>query len=137
MASFETSVGLDELMESLTTVDIEAIAPIALEESAPIVKAKLSQLAEPHRDTGAMIRSIKIQRAKKKRDKYSIFVGPSGVDRKSGTRNMERLAYLEYGVRENNQPATPVITPTVRATHDDVCDKMQDVFNRYLDRNGL
>lgn len=137
MASFETSVGLDELMESLTTVDIEAIAPIALEESAPIVKAKLSQLAEPHRDTGAMIRSIKIQRAKKKRDKYSIFVGPSGVDRKSGTRNMEKLAYLEYGVRENNQPATPVILPAIRATHDDVCNSMQETFNRYLEEQGL
>lgn len=137
MASFETSVGLDDLMQSLTSIDIEAIAPVALEESAPIVKTKLVQLAEPHRDTGAMIRSIKAKKAKKNRDAYSIFVGPSGVDRKSGTRNMEKLAYLEYGVREHNQPATPVITPAVRATHDDVCDKMQDVFNRYLDRNGL
>lgn len=45
MASFETSVGLDDLMQSLTSIDIEAIAPVALEESAPIVKTKLVQLA--------------------------------------------------------------------------------------------
>ena len=137
MASFETTVGLDEFMQALTSIDIEVIAPVALEESAPIVKSKLSQLAEAHRDTGAMVRSIKIQRAKKKRDKYSILVCPTGVDRKSGIRNMEKLAYLEYGVREHNQPATPVITPAVRSTHDAVCESMQDTFNRYLDRQEL
>lgn len=137
MASFETSVGLDELMTSLTSIDIEALAPVALEESAPIVERKLISLSEPHRDTGAMIKSIKAQKASKNKDGYSIFVGASGVDRKSGIRNMEKMAFLEYGVREHNQPATPVITPTIRATHDDVCDSMQETFNRYLESNDL
>ncbi len=137
MAKFETDVSLDELMTSLTSVDIEAIAPLALEQSAPIVEKKLVQLSEPHRDTGAMIKSIKAQKANKSGDGYSIFVGVSGVDRKTGIRNMEKMAYLEFGVRAHNQPATPVITPAVRATHDDVCDSMQETFNRYLESNGL
>ena len=137
MANFETDIGIDELMQSLTSIDIEALAPVALEQSAPIVKDKLVQLSEQHRDTGAMIRSIKAQKAKKKRDAYSILVSPTGKDRKSGIRNMEKMAYLEFGVRAHNQPATPVIVPAVRATHDAVCDKMQDVFNQYLDRQGL
>lgn len=137
MAKFETDVSLDELMTSLTSVDIEAIAPLALEQSAPIVQKKLVQLSEPHKRTGAMVKSIKAQKASKNKDGYSIFVGASGVDRKTGTRNMEKMAYLEYGVREHNQPATPVIVPTIRATHDDVCDSMQETFNRYLEGQGL
>lgn len=137
MAKFETDISLDELMQSLTSIDIEALAPVALEESAPIVQKKLVQLSEPHKRTGAMIKSIKAQKANKSGDGYSIFVGASGVDRKSGIRNIEKMAYLEFGVRAHNQPATPVIVPAVRATHDDVCDSMQDVFNKYLENNGL
>lgn len=137
MAKFETDIGIDELMTSLTSVDIEAIAPLALEQSAPIVEKKLVQLSEPHKRTGAMIKSIKAQKASKNKDGYSIFVGASGVDRKTGIRNMEKMAYLEYGVRAHNQPATPVITPTIRATHDDVCDSMQETFNKYLEGQGL
>lgn len=137
MARFETDISLDELMQSLTSIDIEALAPLALEESAPIVQKKLVQLSEPHKRTGAMVKSIKAQKASKSGDGYSIFVGASGVDKKSGIRNMEKMAYLEFGVREHNQPATPVITPTIRATHDDVCDSMQETFNRYLESNGL
>lgn len=137
MARFETDVSLDELMTSLTSIDIEALAPIALEESAPIVEKKLVQLSEPHKRTGAMVKSIKAQKANKSGDGYSIFVGASGVDRKSGIRNMEKMAFLEFGVREHNQPATPVITPTIRATHDDVCDSMQETFNKYLEGQGL
>lgn len=137
MAKFETDVSLDELMTSLTSVDIEAIAPLALEQSAPIVQKKLIQLSEPHKKTGAMVKSIKAQKANKSGDGYSIFVGASGVDRKTGIRNMEKMAFLEFGVRAHNQPATPVITPAVRATHDSVCDSMQETFNRYLESNDL
>lgn len=137
MAKFETDVSLDELMTSLTSIDIEALAPLALEQSAPIVEKKLISLSEPHKHTGAMVKSIKAQKASKHKDGYSIFVGASGVDRKTGIRNMEKMAFLEFGVREHNQPATPVVTPTIRATHDDVCDSMQDVFNKYLEGQGL
>ena len=137
MAKFETDIGIDELMTSLTSVDIEALAPVALEQSAPIVQKKLIQLSEPHKRTGAMVKSIKAQKASKNKDGYSIFVGASGVDRKTGIRNMEKMAYLEFGVREHNQPATPVITPTIRATHDDVCDSMQETFNKYLEGQCL
>lgn len=137
MAKFETDIGIDELMTSLNSVDIEALAPVALEESAPIVEKKLIQLSEPHKKTGAMVKSIKAQKASKSGDGYSIFVGPSGVDKRTGTRNMEKLAFLEFGVRAHNQPATPVIVPAVRATHDSVCDSMQETFNRYLESNDL
>lgn len=132
MARFDIDVGLDDFMNSLSSIDIELYAPQALEESSGVVKDKMISLSSSHRDTGAMIRSIKTQRVKKKRDKYSVFVGPSGTDRRTGTRNMEKLAYLEYGVRSHNQPATPVILPAIRSTREQVLQNMQNIFNRYM-----
>lgn len=136
MARFDMDVGLDDFMQSLSSIDMEALAPVALEEASPIVKSKMVSLSEPHRDTGAMVRSIKAQRPKHKRDKYSLFVGPSGVDRRTGVRNMEKLAYLEYGVH-GKQQATPVILPTIRATREQVLQRMQETFDRYMNSLDL
>lgn len=136
MAKFETSVGLKELISSLSSVDISVIAPDALEAAAPIVKSKMIALARQHSRTGAMVRSIKTGKAKIQKDEYTIFTGPSGTDPDTGVRNMEKLAYLEYGVR-GKQVATPVILPTVRSTRDEVLAKMQEIFNQALEKNGL
>ena len=94
MARFETDISLDELMQSLTSIDIESYLRLSLLKNAPIVQKKLVQLSEPHKRTGAMVKSIKAQKASKSGDGYSIFVGASGVDKKSGIRNMEKMAYL-------------------------------------------
>ena len=78
-----------------------------------------------------MYKSIKAQKPNKKKDGYSLFVGASGVDKKTGVRNMEKMAYLEFGVKSHNQKPTPVITPTVEATRTKVCDSMQETFDEY------
>ena len=136
MGRFNTSVGLDEFINDLSAIDIEYIAPHALEESAPIVESKLTARAEMHKRTGAMARSIKAGKATKKHGKYELFVGPQGKD-KRGVRNMEKMAYLEYGVKSHKQPPTPVITPTVKECHTKVCDSMQATFDRYLTELGF
>lgn len=133
MAKFKQSVGIDDFMDSLNSMDIEYIAPQALEHAAPIVKKKLVSLSEKHSRTGAMAKSIKTKKpSKAKNGDWQIFTGPSGTD-KNGVRNMEKMAYLEYGVRAHKQPATPVITPAVESTHDEVVDDMQETFNKTLD----
>lgn len=77
-----------------------------------------------------MAKSIKIKKpSKAKNGDWQIFTGPTGTD-KNGVRNMEKMAYLEYGVKAHKQPATPVITPAVEATHDKVVDDMQETFNK-------
>ncbi len=132
MAKFETDVGLDDFMSDLSSVDLAMFAPVALEKASPIVLEKMQQLSKPHKKSGKMYKSIKAQKPTRGKDSYSLFVGPSGVDKKTGVRNMEKMAYLEFGVKAHKQKATPVITPTVEATRTKVCDSMQETFNKYM-----
>lgn len=137
MARFDMDVGLDDFISTLSSVSIDALAPVALADAAPIVKDKMTELSSQHKDSGRMVKSIKSKKPAKSKDGYSLFTGPSGVDSKTGVRNMEKMAYLEYGVKAHNQPATPVITPTIRATEKAVCDSMQESFNKYMDSKNL
>lgn len=129
MASFEIE-GIDDLMKELDMLDAERLAPMMLEEAAPILKDSVVECASRHKDTGAMVNSIKQTAALRNQRGYYIAVRPTGKDEK-GVRNMEKMAYLEYGVG-GRQPATPVLTPAVHAAEPDVLEKMQEVFDREI-----
>ena len=60
------------------------------------------------------------------------MIRPTGTGRK-GVRNMEKLAYMEYGT--SHQRATPVIGPAIAASEGGVLEAMQEVFNREVDGN--
>lgn len=144
MARFNLDVDFDDFSNALNSVDFAYIAPKALKDSAPITERVLIEKSRAHvGKTGRMHASIKTYKVKKKGDGFTIFIGPSGTDRR-GVRNMEKMAYLEYGVkgidslgRRRNQPPTPVLTTTIQETKEDVYDKMQDVFNDYLTSKHL
>ena len=57
-------------------------------------------------------------------------VRPTGKASGRNIRNMEKLVYLEYGVR--GRPATPVLTTAVLNARPDVIRKMQEVFTREM-----
>lgn len=126
MASFEMD-GLDSLISELTSIEIDEIAPKMLEESASILEANIKKRTEFHNRTGSMAASIKTTKAKATKDGYSICVRPTGTDKK-GVRNMEKMVYMEYGTYKQN--ATPILTPATRESEEEVCEKMQEVFNR-------
>lgn len=136
MAKFETDVSLDDFINDLSSVEIDMFAPEALTKAAPIVQNRMEQLASEHSRTGRMKNSIRAKKPTKKKDRYFLFVGAQGKDRK-GVRNMEKMVYLEYGVKAHNQPATPVITPTIQQTKNAVWDTMQATFDSYLDKKKL
>lgn len=127
MAQFELE-GIDDLMKDLDLLDTERIAPMMLEESAPILEEAVTKKASAHKDTGDMVNSIKKTKAGRNQTRYYIAVRPTGKDRK-GVRNMEKMAALEYGV-DGKQPATPVLTPAVHEAEAPVLEKMQEVFDR-------
>ncbi len=54
------------------------------------------------------------------------MIRPTGTGRK-GVRNMEKLAYMEYGT--SHQCATPVIGPAIAASEGDVIKAMQEIFD--------
>lgn len=127
MAQFEIE-GIDDLMKDLSSLEFERIAPIMLEESIPILEQSVKKKAASHKVSGEMLNSIKKTGAMRSREGYYICVRPTGKDKK-GVRNMEKMAYLEYGVG-GRQAATPVLTPAVHAAEEPVLKKMQEVFDR-------
>ena len=138
MGSFSIDKGLDDLMEGLSSLDLDLFAPEALTKAGPIVEREMKHLSEPHKRTGAMAKSIKTAKVKqnKKTGDWSVIVRPTGTDKK-GVRNMEKLAYLEYGVKMHNQPATPVITPTIAKTEKPVQDSIEQSFDAFLRDRGF
>ncbi len=127
MARFEVE-GIDDLMKDLDMLNAERIAPMMLQEAAPILKDSVVKGASRHKGTGAMVSSIKQTAALRNQRGYYTAVRPTGTDGK-GVRNMEKMAYLEYGV-SGRQAATPVLTQAVHAAEADVLEKMQEVFDR-------
>ena len=126
MASFDVN-GLNDLMKDLDFMEKKRIAPIMLEEAAPILEKAMKKKAGAHRNTGALEESIKASKARKNGNAYSISICPTGKDKK-GVRNMEKAVYLEYGT--SRQEATPFISPAVRESEAAVLEKMQEVFDR-------
>ena len=124
--SFEIPDSLTKELEKLANAD--EIAPKMIEAGIPIVKDELVRRAGAHRRTGAMSGSIKPTQPKRtKSGGHSAVVRPTGRDGR-GTRNMEKMMYMEYGT--SHQPSTPVVTPAVAAAESGVIEAMQKVFNK-------
>lgn len=121
--------GFDELLQEMELLgDFDEIAPKMLEEAAPILEKEVVRQASTHWDSGDMVKSIKKTGASVgKTGGYYLAVRPTGKDKK-GVRNMEKMAYLEYGVKD--RPAVPVLTTAVRNAETEVMKKMQEVFDR-------
>ena len=130
MAKFDI-YGIDDFMKEISQIDLDRIAPKMLEESVPILEKSVREESAKHRDTGAMQESIQATGASVNARGHYIWVRPTGRDEK-GVRNMEKMVYMEYGT--SKQGATPVLSPAVRKAEDKVTDKMQEVFNREVDR---
>lgn len=131
MSQFDIN-GLDDMMEDLQRMsDPDALAEKMLEAAAPIVERNLKASVSTHSDTGAMAGSIRATKAQKGANGWHITVRPTGKDRK-GVRNMEKMAYLEYGT--SKQAATPVLAPAVRQSEGECIMAMQSVFDEATQR---
>lgn len=132
MGRFDFSLP-DGIMEQLGKMaDIEKAAPEMLAGAAPILEDKLRQELAKHRDTGAMIGSIKTSPPKHdaRSGDWYITVGPTGKDPVTGERNMEKLAILEYG--SSTQPPRPMMDRIKADVEADVIRKMEEIFNEVM-----
>ena len=125
--SFKIPDDLTRQMERLGMID--EVAPKMIKAATPIVEDEIVRRSKSHRLTGAMIASIQPTEPTQKESGHSAVVRPTGRDSK-GMRNMEKMAYMEFGT--SHQPATPVITPAVLATEDQVIDTMTEVFDEEM-----
>lgn len=128
MAAFDFSFDEDFMKSLGSLAQVERYAPKMIDEALPIIEKKLVANLQAHKVSGDLIRSIKIKKCKRvKNGGYFGSVFPSG-ESADGTRNAEKLIYLEYGTR--HQAATGVLAQTIQETTDDVNAKLQEVFER-------
>ena len=128
MASFEVR-GFEELLTQLDKLGrFDEAAPKMMKAGMEILQEEVVAEASKHKDTGAMAASIKPTGLMAGYGGgYYMCTRHTGRDKK-GVRNMEKLAYLEFGVK--GRPATPVITSAVIRAEPRVLQAMQEVFNR-------
>ena len=119
--------GLDDFIDKLDAIDLMSAVTKGLEKAADVVANNMKSELAAHHDTGDLERSVKKRKVKRKEDGSSVFVGPSGTG-KNGTRNMEKLAYLEYGT--SKQSATPVIGKVVRKSETAIMQELRDAVEQ-------
>ena len=127
MAQFDIH-GIDEFARKLERMGrLDEIAPKMLEDGMQVLKPAVVEEAEKHKVTGDMAASIKQTGATYGAGGYYICARPTGKDR-NGVRNMEKMAWLEYGVK--GRPATPVITRAVLNSEAGVIGAMRRRFEK-------
>ena len=129
VAMIKTSQGLDDFLHSLTSLEVDKMTTDMLEAAEPVLMENVKRYAERHRASGSMVKSIKSTGVKERKGGKYLVVRPTGKDHK-GVRNMEKLAYLEYGTVK--QPATPVVTPAVKASESRVENLWNEAMNKHL-----
>lgn len=121
--------------------DIGNIADEMLNESAPTVvdawKKNIRKAADRVDDhgrpysTGALESSIEATEAKTNAYGHFVAARPTGKDAR-GTRNGEKMAYLEYGT--SRQVARPTMAKTVAETEKKVTETMRRTFEQNVEK---
>ena len=96
----------------------------------PVLEKYVKKAMHAHRSTGAMEDSVKYTKAKsyKNGSGYYAVVRPTGRDDKTGVRNMEKLAHIEYGT--SHQPGTPILSAALEAAQEETVAAMQNAYTR-------
>ena len=128
MGKFDFEIPADFVKQLGKLADVDRVAPQMIDEAMPILEKNLKGELVKHKRTSDMLDSVKKTKAgKTKRGGYYAVVRPTGKDSK-GVRNMEKLAWLEYGTKK--QSPTPILTKAIKDSERLVLKKMQEVFER-------
>lgn len=120
--------GFAEVIRDLTALDVDKMTDEMIKAAEPVMIESLRSHAQKHKYSGTMIASIKSTGVKQNKLGKYLVVRPTGRD-KNGVRNMEKMAYLEYGTYK--QKATPVVTPAVKDVESRIEKQYQDIFDKY------
>ncbi len=120
--------GEAEIMRQIEALGNPNLGKKVIESAVPIVKrALVEKVRNSHVDTGNMLNSIKETTPVYKASGWYSFIRPTGKDSK-GVRNMEKLAYIEFGANNHGQIAMPVIAPAVSSCRKETLQVMQQTF---------
>lgn len=136
---------LEKQLTALAQTD-EIAQDILEAASGPLVES-LKQQCGKHRRTGKMADSIKASKVGKFKDgghyivirptgKSTQYVDSNGKTRKRSkpVRNMELLAYIEYGTKK--QPKQPLIANACRDASNRCTDILQAKYAEYASKKG-
>lgn len=116
---------------------LDDIAPEMINEALPLLEEEMKKAVREDADKGYATRETEesIKKTRAQHNKYGYFgvVKPNGTDEK-GVRNMEKLAYLNYG--SSKQEARPVVAKAVLRAESKVFQKMQECYNREVGADG-
>lgn len=116
-------------------LDIDEIAKDCIDAATPTLvesmQNNINAAVKRGYSTGELARSITPTKAKTNAYGNFAAVRPVGTDEK-GTRNGEKLAYLEYG--PSKQDAHPVIAKAIAQAEPQVEEIIQKRFNEYVDK---
>lgn len=127
MGKFDFQIDPAFLKQLGRLADVERVAPKMIDEAMPMLEGNVKSEVGKHKRTGDMVKSVKKTKAKKNKYGYYAVVRPTGKDR-NGIRNMEKLAWAEYGTSQ--QSATPMLTKAIKDSEPAVLKKMQETFER-------
>ena len=128
MGKFDFEISPEFIKALGRLADVDRLAPRMIDEAMPILADNLKGELVKHKRTSDMLNSVKKTKAgKTKNGGYFAVVRPTGKDSK-GVRNMEKMAYLEYGTKK--QTPTPILTKAIKDSENAVLNKMREVFER-------
>ena len=141
---------MDALEKELAYYSAKAgkgLADKVLQSCAVPVKNELLRLIRRHESTGEMARSVAIYKTKQfSNGGYYTVVAPTGksweyksyrgkkYDRSFALRNVEKLAYIEYGTIK--QRGEKIFEDAIYFSQEKVYDTMQQIFNEYTGENS-
>lgn len=129
MAEFDVH-GFENLLTELDRIGrTDEVAPKMMNAGMEVLQEHIIAEASKHEDTGEMVASIKPTGITVSANgSYYMCTRPTGYDsrKRQRIRNMEKLVYLEYGVK--GRPATPVIKTAVIRAEQGVIQAMRKVF---------
>lgn len=140
--------GLQKLLSECS--DLDRIAPIMLQEAAPIAVEAMKKRLEPHStagtrktgityrhggktavytyvQTGDLKESVKAEKPKREKGEWSVTVGFDGYDSK-GVANDLKANQLEYG--NSNQVPTPFLEASRNDCKKEIIEKYREVYKR-------
>lgn len=130
MAKFSVTMD-NELVKQLERLEnFDELAKQILTDSSQPLESALNRELSEHKDTETLIRSVK-KIVKKSKYGWFLTVRPTGKDKK-GVRNMEKLAYLEFGT--SKQSPRPLLARVMSRAESAVKELMQRNFDDYVNK---
>ena len=138
---FQMPGEFEEMLRTLENYD--ELAKELILACEPMVIEAVKSEAAAHVETAAMVNSVKSTGIKKNQYGYYDIVRPTGksskfkVDKKSRRkvpiRNMEKMAWQEYGyTKRNGQKVSPqkILTKAIERVYPRCMEKMQEEFDK-------